>query len=281
MILPLITAIPRAVLCGAQNLNSRKDVVINYPSIEEAIKDILICEPQVIAFGEIHPDPGFAYKSTKARFTENVLYLLASSGIRDLIVEQILNDPKIEAELKYFYDSGCEIDKKNTPTLVDNIKYSDKQDLINMLKRCRELRIRVHSGGMTINQAKMTIKRADFVENNELKKKARILTGKATKSKITYLLSSAPGSRFAIYGGIIHNNRAPINNQKSDGTYFGYYLSGILREKYFEVDLVAPQEGAIVGKLIDITNWRAHVPKKGATIVKRGNTQTIFFPSGN
>jgi hypothetical protein len=276
MLIQLLPAPPRSAL-SAIDKSKNQDLIANYPNLEAAIKEILDLKPQVIAFGEIHPDPGFTYKSTKARFTESILPLLAANGLRDLVIEQILTDPKIEAELKHFYDTGCEIDEKNTPTLLNNIKYSDKQDLIKMIKKCRALGIRVHAGGMTIAQADETIKHADFSNKITLRDKARKFTGKAMKTAINKLLRTNPKMRFAIYGGLIHNNIADNNPFLTDGTNFGRALSKRLGKGYFEIDLLPSQEKETIDTFGKIKNWEKLIPVNGVTCIKRNQTRIIFF----
>ena len=281
MFLPLITAIPKAVLCSVQNANPRKDTVTNYPSIEEAIKDILACAPQIIAFGEIHPDPGFTYKSTKARFAESVLPQLAASGIRDLVIEQILIDPSIEAEINLFYSTGCDINGKNTPTLANNINFIDRKDLIYMLKRCKELGIRIHAGGMSIAQANETTKHPNFSKKITLRDRARKYSGKAIQAKINQLLRLSPKLRFAVYGGLIHNNISDSSDFLNDGTNFGRNLSKRLRKRYFEVDLLPPQEKEMINNFGKVRDWEKLIPEKGAASVNRNQTRIIFFPETN
>jgi hypothetical protein len=279
MFLPLITAIPKAVLCGAQNVNPRKDFVTNYPSIEEAIKDILACNPQVIAFGEIHPDPGFTYKSTKARFAKEILPSLAKSGIKDLVLEHVLSDPQIESELKCFFSSKCELSEKDTPVLFNNIKYSDKQDLVILLYRCRELGIRVHAGGMTIAEADETTKNPKYSRHSNLNGKMMVYSGRATKRKIVSLLKINPKARLAIYGGIRHNNCRDSSEYIANEVNFGNVLFRKLGKKYVEVDILPKEEKDAINSFAGIKNWRNYIPSSGINLLIIGQKHTIFTSS--
>jgi len=252
------------------------ETTTHYDSISAAIQPILASHPQVVAFGEIHPEMGFAYRSTKAYFTEEVLPALAADGIKDLVLEQILSDPAIEAELEKFYSSGCEINAENTPQLWQYTNYSDRQDLYRMLQKCRELGIKVHPGGMTAAQAEETVRAFDYTANQALKLKALIYNGQATRSRIDSLLQQDPERRMAVFGGLIHNNLIDGSN---DGTNFGKYLAERFGQSYFEVDLLSPQNESAMDNFGQVSNWRELIPQNGVNLLDRGQTRIIVLPA--
>ena len=229
----------------------------------------------MVAFGEIHPEVGFTHRSTKSYFTEEVLPALASEGIKDLVLEQILTDPAIEAEIEKFYSSGCEINAEDTPQLWQYTNYSDRQDLYRMLHKCRELGIRVRAGGMTIAQAEETVRAFDYTANQGLKLKALIYNGQATRAGIDSLLQQDPERRLAVFGGLIHNN---LNDGSDDGTNFGEYLAERFGQGYIEVDLLSPQNESAMDNFGQVSNWRELIPLNGVNLLDRGQTLIILFP---
>jgi len=252
--------------------------VTNYPSLSAAVQPILAQHPQVIAFGEFHPEWGFTYQSTIARFTEEVLPQLATEGICHLLFERILTDPVIEAELETFYSTNCEIDQEHTPTLLKYIEYADQQDVIKLLKKARELGIRIHPGGMSIEQALETIKNENYLNSSALRARAACYAGIALKNAVKNLLGQNQEIRLAVYSGLPHNNINPLPGQVENGINFGQELSQTLGEKYIEVDLVLPVDNTTVDLFVRIPNWRDYIPPEGVTAVQNGRSYTLFFP---
>ncbi|MBI5699715.1 hypothetical protein HZC35_05340 [Candidatus Saganbacteria bacterium] len=257
---------------------------VHYDSTAAAVRDLLDdADPRVIAFGEFHPcsDPP-GYKTAKAYFAEEVLPVLKDEGITDLIIEQILNDPAIIAELDAFYeDKTMVIGETTTPTLWKTFKfYINQQDLINILNRARELGIRVHPGGMTLEQAAETIHNSNYQHSIELKLRSWNYTESAGRAAVDRLLEGE--GRFAIYGGAKHHNFVSSRIRECEGgTNYGEYLAGRLTDNYIEIELF-PADGlatqsAIVLELLEMQNWQRLRPETGVNRIDRESTHVLII----
>lgn len=255
---------------------------VHYDSTAEAVRALLDdSDPRIIAFGEFHPcaDPP-GYKTAKAYFAEEVLPVLKDEGITDLIIEQILNDPAIVAELDAFYkDITMVIGETTTPTLWKTFKfYINQQDLINILNKARELGIRVRPGGMTLEQAAETIHNPNY--NTELSLRAWNYTESAGRAAVDGLLEGE--GRFAIYGGAKHHNFVSSRiREREGGTNYGEYLAGRLNDDYMEVEIF-PADGlgtqsAATLELLGIQNWRQFRPETGVNLVDRGRSHILII----
>jgi hypothetical protein len=272
-ITPLLLLAPDPVVTAAASQKaSEPETVTRYPSVGVAVKEVLKRKPQVIGFGEIHPEEGFDYKSTKAVFTDEVLPIMAAKGFRILVLEHLLNDPRIETELKLFYSRKIELNEKQAPIIWGNSNYTDKGDFIRILYRCRSLGIRVHPGGMTVPEANETTKNPSYKQDAELVQKAENHNNKGLIRSIDDLLKKNPKIRLAFYGGIDHNDR---KNNGKDGA--GHYAARRLAKRYFEVDLIAACEKKVIDQKVEVRNWERISPQNGAAAVDRGNSRIIFF----
>lgn len=257
---------------------------VHYDSTAAAIRDLLDdADPRVIAFGEFHPcaDPP-GYKTAKAYFAEEVLPVLKDEGITDLIIEQILNDPAIIAELDAFYiDKTLVIGETSTPTLWKTFKfYINQQDLINILNKARELGIRVHPGGMTLEQAAETIHNPCYDRSIDLHFRAWSYTESAGKAAADRLLEG--GGRFAIYGGSKHHNYVSCRiGEREGGTNYGEYLAGRLNGDYMEIEIF-PVDGLRtqnpnILEFFGVSNWQELVPEAGVNLLNRGQSHILII----
>ena len=262
---------------------------VHYDSTAAAVRALLAdADPRVIAFGEFHPctDPP-AYTTAKAYFAEEVLPALKDEGIMDLIVEQILNDPAIIAELDAFYnDSTLAISQTTTPTLWKTFEYYiDRQDLIKMLNKARELGIRVHPGGMTLAQAAETIHNSEYNSSNralrdELHLRAWNYTDAAGRAAVDHFLEGT--GRVAIYNGAKHHNLiSPRIFESEGGTNYGEYLSQRLGQDYMEVELY-PVDGLRTltpfrQEYHGVPNLQEVTPENGVNLLDRGQSHILLI----
>lgn len=262
---------------------------VHYDSTADAVRALLDdSDPRVIAFGEFHPcsDPP-GYKTAKAYFAEEVLPVLKDEGITGLIVEQILNDPAIIAELDAFYaDNTLAIGQTTTPTLWKTFEfYLDRQDLIKMLNKARELGIRVHPGGMTLEQAAETIHNPEYngsnrVLRNELHLRAWNYTEAAGRAAVDRFLEGT--GRVAIYNGAKHHNLISSRIFEIEGgTNYGEYLSQRLGQDYMEVELY-PLAGlrALTPSMQDyhgVPNLQEVAPDSGVNLLERGQSHILII----
>lgn len=256
------------------------ETATHYPSLAEAVQPILALHPQVIAFGEFHPSNGYDYRTAKVAFAEEILPLLAQEGIKNLIIEQILNDPMIISELDRFYKTG-KLGADATPLLWSTFEhYTDRDDLIKILIAARKLGIRIHPGGMTLAQAQETIFRDNWCCNSEIQLRGWHYAEQAARSQIKNLLKE--GVRFAIYNGVKHHNLVAEHVTEAEGgTNYGEYLSQTLGNKYSEVELypvggleTLPEH---ILKMWGVPDWEELIPEKGVNLIERSSGHILIY----
>jgi hypothetical protein len=271
-----------------QDAQPTPETPVHYDSTAAAVRALLAdADPRVIAFGEFHPctDPP-AYKTAKAYFAEEVLPVLKEEGITDLIVEQILNDPKIIEELDAFYnDKTLAIGPLTTPTLWHTFGYYvHKEDLINLLNKARDLGIRLIPGGMTHEEADKTIHRTDYQYRTDLRLLAWNYTEIAVKAAIDQLLEGE--GRFAIYGGSKHHNYVSSRiGEREGGTNYGEYLAGRLNDDYMEIELF-PVDGLRTQNpnnldFLGMSNWQELAPSNGVNRIDQGLSHILMVAPSN
>ncbi|MFH1361528.1 MAG: hypothetical protein ABIH69_02600, partial [bacterium] len=80
---PQVPELPQVLPEGVSHYVSAADFV------ERAVLPI---NPRVVAWGEIHPDPGSTYTPTITRFAREILPTIAASGRNRLIIESLPSD---------------------------------------------------------------------------------------------------------------------------------------------------------------------------------------------
>lgn len=263
-------AIPASSSAAPAQSAGRSDKEKKYPTFKAALEAIMADDPQVVGFGELHPKLFFTYKSTKARFAEEAVAVLAAKNFKVLILESILSDPAVNRDLDHFYQTGCEIDRKNTPALFDYILLPDAPGTIKILKKCREKGIRVYAGGMTIEQAKATTANENYAQREDLIKGAAAYTTASLKRQIAEQLGKDPACRIAVYGGALHNDLDRAFPEYS----YGEELRKKIGRKYVEVNLFLSH---------DIPNdpaakfYSAKFAATGVKLINNGATRTVLF----
>ena len=239
----------------------------HFQSAGDVLEEILAEEPQVVAFGEIHPQS--PAQSITGIFTSEILPALAEGGITELVLEALFYDPTIEQDLVIFYKTG-QLNEKETPALLANIELYTDADLIkSLLLKARELGIRVHPGGLSRETAQATIFQRDFSRREDLRLRAQ---GEITQNilhKINHLLEQ--GRRVAVFSGRRHNDIHPTPADSVNGVNFGTFLQERLGNAYFEVDLMR-------GNNIRSPIRPEDVPQDGVNIFQEDNSYTLVFP---
>jgi len=239
----------------------------HFQSAGDVLEEILAEEPQVVAFGEIHPQS--PAQSITGIFTSEILPALAEGGITELVLEALFYDPTIEQDLVIFYKTG-RLNEKETPALLANIELYTDADLIkSLLLKARELGIRVHPGGLSRETAQATIFQRDFSRREDLRLRAQ---GEITQNilhKINHLLEQ--GRRVAVFSGRRHNDIHPTPADSVNGVNFGTFLQERLGNAYFEVDLMR-------GNNIRSPIRPEDVPQDGVNIFQEDNSYTLVFP---
>ncbi|MBI5699221.1 hypothetical protein HZC35_02780 [Candidatus Saganbacteria bacterium] len=241
--------------------------LLHFQSAGEVVEDILADDPQVIAFGEIHPRR--LNQSMVGVFTAEILPSLAESGITDLVLEILFYDPAIEKNLAIFYKTG-RLNSKETPALLANINlYVEACEIKELLYRARELGIRIRPGGLSPETAEETILQPDFSARDDLRLRAIGEITRHSLAHINFLLDQ--GRRIAVYSGRRHNDIHPSPADQVNGVNYGMSLSERLGEAYFEVDLMR-------GNNIRDPIQSDDVPQDGVNVLQDGNSYTLVFP---
>ncbi|MFA5113931.1 MAG: hypothetical protein WC529_06545 [Candidatus Margulisiibacteriota bacterium] len=269
-------------VCSAKNGGAGTGAVSHFTSVTEAVSSLLAeSAPQVIAFGEFHPQPGYDYRTAKAYFADEVIPLLAEEGITDLVVEQLLDEPIIATELAYFAETG-RIGTYSTPTLWRTIKrYVDQADLLRIITTARRYGIRVHPGGMTEAQAAETIWRADWYSDRTVQLTGWQYAEEAGRRTADRLMQA--GVRFAVYNGFRHHAaHAGQIAAEEGGSNYGAYLARTLGESYVEVELFPAGGLRTLGQnsldFLGLGDWAELAPAGGVNLIER-QTGSILIPA--
>jgi len=253
-----------------------REGVTHFSSGAALIQGILESGPQVLAFSEIHPrNPS---QSPMPFFAEEILPSIAASGKNALIIEHLFCDDAIERDLARFYETG-EITAEDTPDLFYNVNlYSYHEELVELLCRARELRIRIIPGGLSRQTAEETILKPDFEERPDLELRARAEIMRNTLAQVRRILESNQTAeepeRVIVYSGRRHNDINPPGVSLNPDMNYGAVLAERLGEAYYEIDLMSPY-------LIRLPMLSEDIPASGVNIIKNGNSYTVLFPRDN
>jgi hypothetical protein len=241
--------------------------IFHFQSAGEVMEDILADDPQVIAFGEIHPRR--LNQSMTGVFTAEILPSLAEAGITELVLEILFYDPAIEKDLDCFFKTG-RLNSKETPDLLANINlYVEACQIKELLYRARELGVRIRPGGLSPETAEETILQPDFSARDDLRLRALREITKHSLEQINRQLDC--GRRVAVYSGRRHNDIHPSPADQINGASYGTALSERLGEAYFEVDLMR-------GNNIRDPIRPEDVPQDGVNVFQEDNSYTLVFP---
>lgn len=210
--------------------------------LEKIIENILkTYSPKVIAFGEIHFDCEIkankkaTVKSTLEYFAEKVLPKLKKYGYKDLVLEFLLDDRRVEDELNYYRETGS-LNKEKTPILLKMTEICKLRGFKKLLSTARKLGIKLHSGGPTIKELKDPEIQKEIHDTTKWGPKSSQLTTENLREKITELIQQ--GKKVVSYSGLWHNDIDPFVPESSFGDEFRQQLG----DGYIEVDLMVRKQ---------------------------------------
>jgi hypothetical protein len=182
--------------------------------------------PRVLGVGEVHlVQGGPAVRSALARFTDDMLSGLDGAA-SDLVVETWVASGRCgEAEEQVTADVRATTER---PPATES-------EIERLVRRGRELGLAPHA--MTISCQEFAALRAQGgeVDYDRLLQ----LIGRELYRSVHGALAARPDARVVVYGGALHNDRAP--NEGVAAYSYGVRLAGELGAGYVELDLYLPE----------------------------------------
>ena len=199
-----------------------------FATAEDAFKNIVREDVQVLAVGEAHAQKGTeAIASSTKRFTEQLLPTIASrSG--DIVVELWAPDPKCQKEVKAVASAQKPVTETQAATNTNEYQTlgveAKKLGLTPWLLRptCDDFSMLADAGADAVPAMLGLVKRL-------------------TQEKVTQLMGkNVPAKKLTIaYGGALHNDVAPPASTAAWS--FGPELAKATGGKYVELDLIVPE----------------------------------------
>jgi hypothetical protein len=233
-----------------------------HPTARAALEAMLArAQPKVLGVGEVHVVTGGPpVRSALARFTDELD--VVKGRATDLVVETWVTDGRCGEQEKQA-TAAVKTDTQRPPE-VEN-------ELTNLLKRGQELKLRPHVLHMTCAHYQEIGSGEGEVDYDKLLQ----LIGRellATSRK-----ALAKGKLVVVYGGSLHNDRAP--NQGVAAYSYGAPLAQELGHGYVELDLYIPE--LIVGdELMKAEPWYPLTEKATAgqvVLVERSEDSYILL----
>ncbi len=269
-----ISPISSMPFCPAQLKQVPGDAAGAPPENSRALDKIFASDPQVVAFGEVHrpdADEPLNFHSTAQYFAQNILPLLPSHGISDIVVEFLPDDPLIDAELAAFMETGELSDK--TRHINNWIGGPDRCGILAFLKSARDNGITVHGGHLSLAEAPDAFDVASLIERDPAG--VSRLIRQHTLRQIRKILKE--GRRVASFGGMRHNNYDPIPEDLEAS--YGDELYAQLGRRFVEVDLLVPELAPYSGSQIALDNWERFIPQQGRlSYFDQKQRYLIIFP---
>ena len=231
--------------------------VSHFDSLSAAVNSILTDNIKVIAFGEIHKNNNSTLVSTLQHFAPEVIPLLSSDHITDLILEALPYNSRAEHEANRGRFGAF---------LRDWFAYHpDYCGVLGTVTQAGAAHISLH--GVHFQDLAEQYSRL-----NDLSK----IINERTLSAALNLLDQ--GRRIALYNGLDHNNINCLNGNEQ--VCFGRTLHDKLGADYLEVDLLLPELAQNVdARNIAFPEWAENIPDQGVNLVKQESGRIIIiFP---
>ena len=182
--------------------------------------------PKVLGVGEVHLIAGGPrVRSALARFTDDMLAGLGGRAT-DLVVETWVTDGACGAAEKQV-TSDVKATTERPP--------ETETEITRLLRRARELRMKPRVMTMSCKQYKELRSKSGEVDYDRLLQ----LIGAELHRNVRAVLDGNPGAAVLVYGGSLHNDRAP--NEGVAAYSYGLALAGELGAGYVELDLYVPE----------------------------------------
>jgi len=247
-----------------QRRTSLPYITSHYSNITEATQRALSTNPQIAAFGEHHESGALHI------FADNILPLLAEHNYRDLILENLPDNPLTEREL----ETG-----RLGPFLTEWIaNMPDTCGIISTIDMARRTGVHLH-GAHVVDTPTLLRMRLDPRTILEM---GAIITQNTQRQANFY---AGLGVKVAIFGGAVHNNRE--SRLSLDQYYnFGDPLSRRFGIRYVAVDIAVGNQAIFWPeelRFLQIPSESMFWPRSGANLVEflgreQGNF-AIYLPA--
>ncbi len=197
-----------------------------HPTSRAALEAMMAkTQPRVLGVGEVHVlQGGPAVRSALARFTDDMDLLKGRAT--DLVVETWVSDGRCGEEEK----------QANTQVKQDTERPPEiENELTRLLKKGKELKLRPHVLHMTCDHYKSLRSESGEVDYDKLLQ----LLGSELLATSRKALGPKPGRLVVVYGGSLHNDRAPSEGVAAYS--YGAKLAEELGRGYVELDLYVPE----------------------------------------
>ncbi len=253
----------------------------NFPFEKDALASLLKNNPQVLAFGEMHPARHYPGMSTAKLFAYRLLPLVAPDY--PYLVTEYLPADFSEEEWKYFRKTGG-TDPFHTPQLLQVLELlrDRAEDLNALLLACRRYGVQAVGGGPELIDWKRS--QAGTISHQAL----MLLIDENTREAIERL--AGKGKRVLAYHGMSHNSIYP-GVFEFDSSYPNFGKELARQFPYWEVDLVLPELATYdflskepdkreVALFAYLKHWIPFVPEKGSiNLVERGpHAYAMVYP---
>ena len=235
-----------------------------HPTSRAALEALLAkVQPRVLGVGEVHVlQGGPNVRSALARFTADMDVLKGRAT--DLVVETWVSDGRCGEEEK---QATTQV-KQDTerPPEVEN-------ELTRLLKKGQELKLRPHVLHMTCDHYKSLRGETGEVDYDKLLQ----LLGHELGATARKALGPKPGRMVVVYGGSLHNDRAPSEGVAAYS--YGAGLADELGRGYVELDLYVPELIAD-DQVLRAEPWWPLTEKAGAgqvVLVERGPDSYVLI----
>jgi len=244
-------------------------------------REIISIDADIIDWGEHHyqvyqPSANITYTPTVTRYAQEILPVLARAGRRNLLLEAIPTGSEVQAEINWFYwDQNRQINAANTPFLWRSIQGNDSDGFLLLFNEARRLGVDIYGGGLTVEQARNTIWRGDYLQRNDFRRLAAGWVTQNMRDRVDELRRNHPGIRLDIYGGCAHNNIFVTAEDLGRGRNYGEYFRSRFGRRYVVVDLITPYDPPV-------STCHARRPnrlsQRGVTVVNDfTSSYTLFF----
>jgi hypothetical protein len=259
---PAIQA-PKVLKAEAQGFPTYKTFPTAGAAVKYLIKKI---NPDYISFGEFHQEYDMQLTSTSERFAEEIISVLKKNKFHDLVIEFAPDDPRADAELRTYKETG-KLSGKHTPILIEWMWLSnDAKGIGKLYEKATEMNL--YGSNLSLDEKEDEKKGKISKRNASIKVKTR------TQKKVDGLLKK--GKKVVSYGGFYHNDIKPDPGEKeiSFGPYFKRKCS------YLEIDLIVPEIFEAFPKIFKEKRlYRNLVPEKGVLLIQESKREFIMlFP---
>jgi len=245
------TALPPATGC------------FRFATPQAAFQHVLALRPTILGIGESHAPADKGVASSTARFTNQLLPLVAPAA-SDIVVELWAPDPRCTKEAKAvasaqrpIIEAQAETNQNEYVVLGTEAKAAGMTPWL-LRPTCDDFTMLADAGADSIGAMLELVKRL-------------------TASKITQLHARRPDRIVIAYGGALHNDLSPPESTRPYS--FGPELDQLVPGRYVELDLIVPEfvkKTQVWEKLPWYASFQAAQTRDGTTLYQTGERSFVL-----